>query len=83
MRFLIIIMVAATMYGCKGKERSFLREMEAFVGREIYFSDSLEFCDNGTGIGEEFFKDARFKIVNNSLYRVVTTSRCTKANQQE
>ena len=64
MRFLVILMIAATMCGCKGKERSFLREIEAFVGREIYFSDSLKFCDNGTGIGEEFFKDARFKIVN-------------------
>lgn len=64
MRFLIFIWVAISVWGCNQGSYTLNREVKAFIGREILFSDNLQFCSNGTDMGQEFFDGARFKIIN-------------------
>lgn len=64
MRFLIFILVTISVLGCSQRRSTLNREVKAFIGREILFSDSLQFCSNGTDMGQAFFDGARFKIIN-------------------
>lgn len=62
MKNIVLLAVALLFMGCNGS--SVDRTVREFMGRELLFSDSVEFLVNGTQCTREYFDKAAFKIIN-------------------